>query len=499
LSRAFASQSSSASALKSGTTVDWLKLSQLITGYEQLHEFGLHPFSPDLNRTLFEFLCAKVKSDYSSSYEQESLTCAEAKRKLFNLVLSLNCGQILRQQTTRGTATDTTRDYLVELVDAHLFNSSDRKQASLFAYFKTELCTWLCRRHHTLIKYLFSKLAVSFGKTVGLLTTLMEFLIGDKSLRRDFGSSIVECLYENWPLFRENWQPDASIDNKLMLVNLLTKSMQIESVTAVRKSTTENVSIKNVAEMFSCLLADANTRLNFKCKLLDLLYFFTDAPAPYTLKSCLGQFLTQLPLRSKELVRGEDTYNDYVSAMRKMLVSLALSASNDLLSVLVTIVCREVDHVCDEEIRGGFVSFVKHLETSRQTSLVQLYWELWSKNEQNDERKYIMFRKVFAVFLENCERPIFIDFLCANIIFLMRILESELRDAANLEASCLNKKNVFEILQLAFKRLYKDEVIFAGAKLCVTYETSKFGTVKDGKALVKEILMKCRKHLFEGN
>jgi DNA-dependent protein kinase catalytic subunit len=473
--------------------VDWLKLSQLITGYEQLHEFNLYQFTTDLNQTIFDFICNRIKSDYSSTYEQESLTCAEAKRKIFNLCLSVNCNLTQRQ----GTKSPELRCYLIELIDSYIF-SNDKKQVAFFTYFKNEICSWLCRRHESIVKYLFSKLSVNFTKTIGLLITLMEFLISDKNLRKQHGTKIVENLYENWSFLRQYWQPDSLLENKLILINLLAKSMQIESVVAtpVTSKSTENTSIKNVAEMFMSLLIDVNTKLSFKCKLFDLLYFFCDSPAPYLIKAHLNQFLTQLPLRSKELVKHDDNYNDYVSIIRKMLVSLGLSMSTDLLAVLVTIVCREPEHICDEEVKASFISFIKHLESSKQASLVQFYWENWSKNENNDERKYIMFRKVLIVFLEHCEKPIFMDFMCANIMFMIKTLDAEIKEN-QFEGICMNKKNVFEILQLAYKRLYKDETFFVNSRLCMTFEREKFGQLKDGKELTKEVLRKCRKFLCE--
>ncbi len=62
---------------------------------------------------------------------------------------------------------------------------------------------------------------------------------------------------------------------------------------------------------------------------------------------------------------------------------------------------------------------------------------------------------------------------------------------------CMTKKCVFEVIEIAYKRLHKDEIFFPNAKICSTYETVKFGQVKDGKELTKEVLRKCRKFLNE--
>ena len=41
------------------------------------------------------------------------------------------------------------------------------------------------------------------------------------------------------------------------------------------------------------------------------------------------------------------------------------------------------------------------------------------------------------------------------------------------------------------------EIFHPSAKLCQGYEQTKFGLIKDGKELTKEVLRKCRKYLCE--
>ncbi len=49
-----------------------------------------------------------------------------------------------------------------------------------------------------------------------------------------------------------------------------------------------------------------------------------------------------------------------------------------------------------------------------------------------------------------------------------------------------------------FQNLLKSKEIFhPSAKLCQSYEQTKFGLIKDGKELTKEVLRKCRKYLCE--
>lgn len=231
--------------------------------------------------------------------------------------------------------------------------------------------------------------------------------------------------------------------------------------------------------MFMSFLIDKNLKLSQKVKLLDLLYFFTDAPTPFTLKVYLPQFIIELPLKSSELTRGEPIYNDYVNSLRKILVALELSLSQDILTIVVNIACRERSIILDGEIQVSLVKFIRHLESSKQASLVSFYWDnVFGESGRQlfaDERRQLLFDKVFVEFAKSCHKPVFIDLMCANICSLFDLIDVELREAATFESICMNRINAFKLIDLIYKRLLKDEIFSTSAKLCIAYETKKFG------------------------
>ena len=146
-----------------------------------------------------------------------------------------------------------------------------------------------------------------------------------------------------------------------------------------------------------------------------------ETPAPFSVRSSIGQLIAQFPLRSTELVKGTDAWNDYVNAVRKMVMAVELSGSFELIEVVVNLLCREADHICGDEIEAGLVRCVRRLDGCRQTALVNFYWE--NSFKDMDERKQLMFRKVLMNILRNCEKPSFLEFMCRNVGDLMRILE----------------------------------------------------------------------------
>ena len=58
-----------------------------------------------------------------------------------------------------------------------------------------------------------------------------------------------------------------------------------------------------------------------------------------------------------------------------------------------------------------------------------------------------------------------------------------------------DKRCIFDLIQLAYKRLAKDEIFSSNSKVCQTYELIKFKSQKDGKEFTKEIIRKTRKYL----
>lgn len=231
--------------------------------------------------------------------------------------------------------------------------------------------------------------------------------------------------------------------------------------------------------MYMSFLVDKQLKLAQKIKLLDLLFFFTESPAPYTLKLYLPQLVAQLPLKSSELVRGEPAFNDYTSSIRKILVALEFTGSLDILSLVVSIICREKQHLLESEVQLTFVKLMHRSSLEKQASLITSYWEQAFKNAasaaQDEERRLALFNKLVYEFLKSCAKPVFIDFMCANAIYLFELLDVPFRDV-NFENTCSNRTCALRIFELAYKRLHKDEIFCPTAKLCNTYETKKIGS-----------------------
>jgi DNA-dependent protein kinase catalytic subunit len=494
--------------LVQGTAVaDWLRLAQLLNGYEQLDELDLHKMNHNLNRLIMDRLwqsCERKKTgnahdDYNNDEDDgdndETITCVEAKRKLLGLCLSLNSVALSRKLV--GVEVD----FLVEILDKYLFASGveDTTSKLFYNYYKSEICASICKRNEQTMPYILSKLKLASDRCISLFVQLVENLTVDKHMRKAYGQKVVQRLYTNWSLFGEHWQRTAPLERKTMLVTLLTKCMLIESIPSPSPSTQSPPWLKHVADMYMQLLSDPSTKLNFKCKLLDLLHFFCELPPPHSLRANMSQLMSQLPLKSAELDSGTDLYNDYVNTINRLLVSLTLSSSFELMHLIVSVYCRERTHLCESSVQQCMSGFVRRLDAQRQLTIIEHYWEASFKCAQvvDEERKYLLFDKVLMTLLRGCDKPVLIDFVASNILFMMSVIDAEAATSRerDVESVAANKRCMFELVELAYKRLHRDEIFFAGAKVCSTYECGKFGQTKDGKELTKEVIRKCRKHM----
>jgi hypothetical protein len=154
-----------------------------------------------------------------------------------------------------------------------------------------------------------------------------------------------------------------------LLVSLLTKLLLLEPYMSLLKDDT--ASITNLFAMYTYLLNCPDTNMSFKCKLLDLLYFFCSDSVKMSIRPCLEKFVQlYFPLRCSEL-------DNYTNSISKLLVSLDLTRSPDLLQIILNIYTRESKHVCDAEIESSLVRFIKRIDNATQDDILNTCMDQW--------------------------------------------------------------------------------------------------------------------------
>ena len=132
--------------------------------------------------------------------------------------------------------------------------------------------------------------------------------------------------------------------------------------------------------------------------------------------------------------KGDEKYIDYVNVIRKILRSIELSGSFELMIIIIGVFSRETNHICSEEIQYSLVQCTKRLDVSKQTEIITLYWENYFRKMENsdNQKKNIIFKSVLLNFLKNCEKSVFVAFMSSNIIYLIKLLDMDLRVRFNL-------------------------------------------------------------------
>jgi hypothetical protein len=195
--------------------------------------------------------------------------------------------------------------------------------------------------------------------------------------------------------------------------------------------------VTSLYTMYTHLLNNPDTSMNFKCKLLDLLYFFcTDSCnklASTSMKACLEKFVQlYFPLRSSELDKTDVSYTYYMNAVGKLVVSLDLTRSSDLLQIILNIYTRELKHACDTQIQPALIRFIRRVDFNGQTAISDLYMHQWLTmplNTVNDhERKLIIYKKVLLIVLYYCDKSILVNIVCKHLASLVKLFDKELNN-----------------------------------------------------------------------
>jgi hypothetical protein len=344
----------------------------------------------------------------------------------------------LNQQITHSGGEN---DFMVELIDKYLFASDEyTKVSTFFQVYKPVIYECILKaKNESVTRYILNKININFNRSVNLLIHLIDFLINNGPKRKIYSQRFCKCLYKNWNLFEPYWQNTAQSErqkknddgNKVLLVSLLTKLLLLEPYMSLLKDDT--ASITNLFAMYTYLLNCPDTNMSFKCKLLDLLYFFCSDSVKMSIRPCLEKFVQlYFPLRCSELDRSDASFTYYTNSISKLLVSLDLTRSPDLLQIILNIYTRESKHVCDAEIESSLVRFIKRIDNATQDDILNTCMDQWltaNLNTVNDhERKSILYKKVLYLFLSFSDKQTLINCVCKNLHSLVKLLEKELNN-----------------------------------------------------------------------
>ena len=401
----------------------------------------------------------------------------------------------------------------------------------LLTLFKHQITNWLGITPHFIIDNVGKISNVEQCRSVvGFLSTVLDLCSREKDIRTNYGRQFVNGIYTCWPQFSLLYQ-SGQVDDKLLIVTLLTKTFIIDSQLLLHHE-----QFHSISQMYLNLLTDKQLKLTFKIRLLDLLAFFASIDNNETLsqeqrdkwsndlKRSLHSFTADcFPLKSNEFPVGTQEYHDYQAAISKILSALELSSSFLLFELLIWMLCCESRHAFEEDILGSISRYVVQLKDfKRQTNLLDyIYSIIFGKNSlfRSEHRLQALEKLILKIFTSVQKRTL-IEFYKKYICTLV-IDEFDVKldlSSSTLTSILINKVCAFRLIDYMYTILNKDDVFGLNSSIArIFYETIKkqeearkilnvdptqstikVGTTSDGKELTKHVITRARAQFVDG-
>ncbi|CAF3812228.1 unnamed protein product [Rotaria sordida] len=401
----------------------------------------------------------------------------------------------------------------------------------LLALFKHQITSWLGTTPHFIINNIGEiKTIEQCRLIVSFLIIVLDLCSREKDLRQQCGRQFVDGIYTCWSLFILLYR-SINIDDKLLIVTLLTKTFIIDSRLLITHEEFDHIS-----QMYLSLLIDQQLNLTFKTRLLDLLPFFAsldndedlleDKRKKWSDDLCrtLHIFTADcFPLKSTEFHKGTQEYHDYQGAIRKILSALELSSSFILFELLIWMLCCEQNHIFEDEILSSINHFIIKLnDYNKQINLLDyIYSILFGHNSLfRIEHRLNALEKFILKILTSVKKQTLIEFYKKYIIlFVIEQLDIKIDLTSSLITSILiNKISTYRFIDYMYTILNKDDVFGLNSLIAkIFYETVKkqeearkilniempITTIKlnptmDGKELTKYVIARARAQFIDG-
>ncbi|XP_077979786.1 DNA-dependent protein kinase catalytic subunit-like [Glandiceps talaboti] len=469
--------------------IDFVKLTHMVSGYEQLHKTKLllpalqlkggitgDKLSHNLLTAVFESIA--TKKGHTLIVSHLAPTSHELATRLLDLAfLLINQSKELLTCLLNKTA----------VKSGSIESSAGYYGLTFYSQFKSPINTQLAQHSQdvipTLLKYASSESII----VSTILNGLLDHIANNRELRKKQGMVVHSAVLSNWNLLKPWWSEGATHDQRTSILILLKKFLQIDSKFV---SDPKHAAFKPVFDMYLYMLTDTNTSLAFKSRVLDILYFFSRLPEPQIdqLQSRLDRMVADnFPLKSSEFIEGSPKYNDYVGAIGKILSALVLSGSLMLLEFLISIMCRESRHACEDQIQTSLVTFIKHLPVDRQKNAIEVAYNIFIKDNSypNDIRRAAL-ERVGLSLLRLTETSALKEFCLSHVTEIMACIEAKQTKVPEsaFETQLISKIGCLELMEVIYSRLTKEELNTTDSQINKIYCKD---SVKSGKEMTTNL------------
>ncbi|CAH1795603.1 unnamed protein product [Owenia fusiformis] len=469
----------------SDPALDHIHTTHLIHGYEQLYNSGVLPALQDkativgLSKQMAQTVIKGITIEEGPQMRVEALSpsALELARCLLEFAI-----------LTGFNADDLTAYILDKTV---ILNVSGQTTSYLgvtfYSLFQNAINKHLILHSDSVLPKLLKQAAKERFIVSDVLTGTLDQLIRNKQQRKDHGSKFVHLLLEQWHHLSSWWEPDATQEQRTIILALITKILLIDSKAS---TDVDQSGFKAMFDTYCFFLTDPKTALVFKTKVLDLLPFFTVLPQQYIekLKERLDRFVSDhFPSRSSEFTIGTPKHTDYIAALNKLLYSLELSGSLMLLDLLISVVCREASHIHEDEIQLTLTRFIKRLPQDKQKEALDIPVNYFTKqNSFPNVIRRASIERICLPMMHLVHSAALKEFFVVHIKELMAMVDGPLRKTPEtaFETQLTNRICAYGMIEVMYSRLTLQDV---NTKDSIINERYMDYNAKTGKELTVKI------------
>ncbi|KAI8794714.1 DNA-dependent protein kinase catalytic subunit, partial [Biomphalaria glabrata] len=320
-----------------------------------------------------------------------------------------------------------------------------------------------------------------------LLVAVLDHVAKDRMLRKNVGVKLCQAILGFLNQQKSCLEGESSADNQRLLLLILTKLFLIDGQIA-KDSSSET--FQSLSDMYQCILKDPKINMAIKNEALVLLPFFVTAKSQQDkyLKETLDRFIVDnFPLTSTELEPGTSKYKDYITAIDRILVAMEMTGSLMLLNIVISVYCRETEHIHSEAIQLGINRFVQRLPLDQQLLAMDIPFSVFvNDNSYLPHVRRAAVENVCLPILRVVSTSALVQFFSSHIQEIIRYLDQTL--SKNVESALENqlstKIGCFQVLEIMYARLSKEEV---NSQTSVINQKLCEGKVDTGKEMTQKI------------
>ncbi|XP_010628625.1 DNA-dependent protein kinase catalytic subunit [Fukomys damarensis] len=324
-----------------------------------------------------------------------------------------------------------------------------------------------------------------------ILNGMLDQSFRDRTTQKHRGLKLVTIILQNWRKCDSWWSKDSTSENKMAVLALLAKILQIDSSVSLNIN---HSSFPEVFATYASLLADSKLGLHLKGQAVILLPFFTSLTGGYLedLKGVLENLIvSNFPMKSDEFPPGTLRYNNYVDCMKKFLGALELSQSPILLQLMTEILCREQQHVMEELFQTTFKRIASRSLCATQSDLLESVYKMFRRNDllSNKTRQAFVDRCLLTL-LWHCSLDALREFFSKIMVDAIDTLKSRFTklNESTFDTQITKKMGYYKMLEVMYSRLSKDDVHSKESKINQVFHGS---CVTEGNELTKTLVKLC--------